>query len=661
MTCHPEKPGIEAKSMSGARRTSHTALMIAMLVGPAGLSLSLHAQNSSSAGTGTPAVDPVVQRNIDEWVLAGKGVPDDWSHHHLVFSNPGTEEDAVKNGSFEQWLTTVNDPRHTMQQIKRSGGAAALEGTDASAASVLRAGPISTAPGPNGNKKQKVTLKKDWSVGMGTGTHGTAGVFPAKFGFFPNTASCSDYVVFPTSIGASGIASILAENNLYSGCPTGLGIPTRYWAVNLTVGANYRAVTTSPVLSIDGSEVAIMATINGSAYLVVLLMPNADSAGVTSIACNTTTNVNANGAQTTSPQAWCGAFGDAHADTNSSPYYDYTTNVLYVGDASGVLHKFQNVFHSIHGGGTQTTAPSEVTTTGWPVTVSTGNVLRSPVYDGTSTLVFVAANTTTGVDSGYLYSVTTTGASSQTVVQSGEIARHTGISDAPTVDSTSGKVYVFTANDSDSQSTSYCGTQNGNDACAAVWQLGTAFTAGTRGNESTMGIAAQAGQAPTMFEGSFDNTFYSGTGATGNLYVCGYAVTGTVPSQTVASLNLYQIPVSTWPNAATNIKAVTSAAATCSPMTEVYSNSTDWIFFSVTASGNLTGGTNNCSGACVYSYNVTTASATKFGNGITATGGASGITIDNTVSSPAGSSQVYYEMLSATANSAVQASQAGLQ
>ena len=30
------------------------------------------------------------------------GVPDDWSHHHKVFSNPGTFGEAMKSGSFDK-------------------------------------------------------------------------------------------------------------------------------------------------------------------------------------------------------------------------------------------------------------------------------------------------------------------------------------------------------------------------------------------------------------------------------------------------------------------------------------------------------------------------------------------------------------------------------
>jgi len=48
------------------------------------------------------------------------GVPDDWSHHHLVFSNPGTYEQAAKTGvSNAKWLTIQYDTRFILQQMRR--------------------------------------------------------------------------------------------------------------------------------------------------------------------------------------------------------------------------------------------------------------------------------------------------------------------------------------------------------------------------------------------------------------------------------------------------------------------------------------------------------------------------------------------------------------
>ena len=51
------------------------------------------------------------------------GLPDDWSHRHVIFSNPGTERDAIWNGTQRQWTKVVSDPRYILQQIRRGSAA----------------------------------------------------------------------------------------------------------------------------------------------------------------------------------------------------------------------------------------------------------------------------------------------------------------------------------------------------------------------------------------------------------------------------------------------------------------------------------------------------------------------------------------------------------
>jgi hypothetical protein len=67
----------------------------------------------------------------------------------------------------------------------------------------------------------------------------------------------------------------------------------------------------------------------------------------------------------------------------------------------------------------------------------------------------------------------------------------------------------------------------------------------------------------------------------------------------------------------------------------------DWLFLSVSALGNSTG----CAGACIYNYLVTTSPATAVATaGLGATGGTSGIIVDNT-STATGASQIYYSTI----------------
>ena len=142
-----------------------------------------------------------------------------------------------------------------------------------------------------------------------------------------------------------------------------------------------------------------------------------------------------------------------------------------------------------------------------------------------------------------------------------------------------------------------------------------------------------------------------------------------------------------------NFLAVTAAGTTagteCSPMTEVYNGTKDYMFFSVQGGGvgsncgTMGGGAagSNPSGGCVMSIivnddaNPTATSPTAMPSGVQASigepGGSSGIIIDN-ISSSAQASSVYFSPLSfatSTANGncasgigcAVKATQSALQ
>ena len=47
---------------------------------------------------------------------------DDWTHHHLVFSDPGTKEEAARRGKLEQWNKVNDEFRFHLQQGKRTYG-----------------------------------------------------------------------------------------------------------------------------------------------------------------------------------------------------------------------------------------------------------------------------------------------------------------------------------------------------------------------------------------------------------------------------------------------------------------------------------------------------------------------------------------------------------
>jgi hypothetical protein len=111
----------------------------------------------------------------------------------------------------------------------------------------------------------------------------------------------------------------------------------------------------------------------------------------------------------------------------------------------------------------------------------------------------------------------------------------------------------------------------------------------------------------------------------------------------------------------------------CSPLSEIDTAGIDRIFLSVPSQGTaaITSGGRTCSGACLYSYDVTSGTlttGTTAANGLALAAGSSGIVIDNSATSPVGAAQIYFSTLAdgACATSggvggcAVQASQAGL-
>ena len=58
------------------------------------------------------------------------GMPEDWTHHHIVFADPGTADEAIQKGTYDRWSRVVNDPRYVMQQLKRGLPARGPAATD---------------------------------------------------------------------------------------------------------------------------------------------------------------------------------------------------------------------------------------------------------------------------------------------------------------------------------------------------------------------------------------------------------------------------------------------------------------------------------------------------------------------------------------------------
>jgi hypothetical protein len=435
---------------------------------------------------------------------------------------------------------------------------------------------------------------------------------------------------------ASGVnaARLTAYKNLYSG--TCSGVPTLSWECE-TGGT----VKTSVALSSNGTQLAFVQSYNTASATtnaeLVLLKPG------TSATLSYPTIVSASAYRTCTAPCLA-VFPLKSDDTNSSPFIDYADDVAYVGDSAGNLYKFTGVFNG---------TPAEVVTSPWPVSVST-KALTSPVYDTATLRIFL------GDAGGFLYSYTAStgvlfGKSSQLIATGSA-----GIVDAPIVDSVQKFAYVFVGDDGNTATgfdcknatgctgifrfaTSFSG--NGTGTCAS--SNGTSWTAGTScGSESILGV----GKSTTiLYDGTFDNAYYASAGGNaGNIWTC--PANGSTPTPALFHTSMSTFSTATVSVATAAVSPLTSATASCSPVTEILNGATDWIFLSVTASGNQTvcKGTTTA-GACVYSFSVGGAVPTAASAGRLASGGTSGIIIDNT--GAGGGSQIYFTYLAAATSS----------
>jgi hypothetical protein len=536
------------------------------------------------------------------------GLPDDWTHHHLIFSDPGTEQDAIQNGTHEQWMKIVNDPRYVLQQMKKNLPVRGPAATDvnyraawaAEATSGLRSQETSDRPGsfrgplPRDPRfpfdpltiEPASALKKDWSMDMNSGTKVGEDNSPAKYSFSvaspTSAANCAggtspDYVVYNTGVGGSTTqASIIAYDNLYTGTCTGT-TPQIYWAYD-TGGT----ISTSVVLSLDGTQVAFIHS--ASPAVLVLLKWKASTTETAASPYNVSTNgtttnnvSNANYKSCTAPCMTTISFGTGNNDTISSPYYDYTNDAIYVGDAGGNLLKFTNVFLGA-------TAPS----LSWTLAGAGNKNITSPVCDaGCAHIYWTNYNSFLGE--------TTPAGGTQTDSASTHYTSGNDIAETPIVDGTNGKVYLFAGGSSGSSCVGMGTVSPGGVGASgnAVAQYSTAFAS----NASPLMVDCFGAGSSTnrLYAGDFDNGFY--TNGTGNLYVCGNTGADPVLYQIPITAGAMQAKVNTGPT-------ITTGSAQCTPVTEVYNTAVasgpwDWIFLGVTNHGSPA----NCSGGgCIMSF-----------------------------------------------------------
>ncbi len=278
------------------------------------------------------------------------GVPQDWTHRHIVFNRRVLSEHPE--------LATI-EPRVLHQFVREmrpssfKGAAVSAEPADG----VMDSG-----------------VKRDWSISLGGGVV-AFGMSPAKYGFNPAVApSCAnDYLVFGLNVAgnfppvAGGQGNLVAFNNLYRGTsPNGLcgtGVPTVLFSYNTTTVAGGK-IATSPVLSVDGKKMAFVESAAGSAVFHVLTWATGAGNG-TGAGASASPGVG-NTASMTSL-----TYAPSATNSYSAPWIDYGSDVAYLGADDGKLYKITGVFK-----GTPTLAGAP-----WPVPLPMNRLLSPPVLD----------------------------------------------------------------------------------------------------------------------------------------------------------------------------------------------------------------------------------------------------------------------------------------
>ena len=434
--------------------------------------------------------------------------------------------------------------------------------------------------------------------------------------------------------GVDATGSIVAFNQLYStqGSTGGLcnqNGPSIMWFYNTNPSGDATGTTlTSPILSIDGSKVAYVesrSNANGGSILHILKWKAGQGSAAAAVAPD---QIVASWSSCTAGNSCIVnlSFNGAQPDTNSSPFYDYNNDVLYVGDDNGRLHKFTPVFSG---------TPAEVTT-GWPITVNAGAILTGPVFDSTSGNIFVGDSTGRSSyvrESGS--SVGACGAGSPPCLGGTNLAPGGHLADPPLVDSTTGRVFWFN------------GFTNGAATSTTTGQLIQTDTALTAGSRRAISFTGNGPIVYDMHVGTFDDAYFNSSpgSITGFLYLCAREP-GHIDHQALFRVGFNSAGLMNTSTNAGPLELISSSSAggACSPLAEIKNGATDRLFVSIGGSGEFGG----CTTACVYAFDITSAFPSTTSAVFTLpappaqnAGATSGFVIDN-VSSSSQASSIYF-------------------
>jgi hypothetical protein len=508
------------------------------------------------------------------------GVPQDWSDRHVVFTREGLAQHPE---------LLYREPRVLHQAVQR---------WQAANSDVFRG----VAPAlPVGDPDHT----RDWNVNFAAGRV-SPNMFPAKFSFDPGAPpSCTnDFVVYGLAVAGvtGGHPNLVAFNNLYvNSAGTGFcngTAPKVLFAYNTTTGTLGKIVT-SPIISLDGTKIGFVESLGTSAIFHVLTW-TAGQGTLAAAAAPTMTSL---------------TFAATSNSTTSSPYIDYTRDIVYLGADKGQVYKITGVFH-----GTPTLAGAP-----WPVNLSTNFRLTPPVLDTRLGFLMV------GSANGNLYQINTTTGAIGTLVVGRSGVTNPGVAAAPIVDVTNGTTFAISANDGTS---------------AVLVEADTASM--TQLAKSRIGLGAAGGTALNIREPAVDNNYFNDP-STGHIRTCGTGAADTTPWQ-----YSFGFTGRTMKTAATfSQQLLTSTAARCTSWTEFFNpnigGGTDYFFFGLSQDCTGAGATAGCLVALTGNNTITNA---------TINGGPVGIVIDN-YSTAVGASSIY--TCASKVNTAYKFTQNGLQ
>ena len=439
------------------------------------------------------------------------GVVDDWTHHHLVFSNPGTAAEAIKNGTIEQWYSVTHDPRYQLQQFKRSltqrAVAPAVSAAPADFASRLAA-VMAAKPTPD-SKPKRNPIKKDWSTGLGTAS-------ATQTGTFIGSSGTGNVVVNGTTLTASA-GSAASQTTIIAS--NGAGNGSTITITNPLVGSpNSPLVLTAstPVAEID--EIAFGSTPANNSYVTITGVnyefKTANWSGtVTSGYCfirtssTTSTMVSELGSAITSGSANGGTSSTSTWQCGTSATQSATTGVSVSSTTSSAVYVQANT-----PGASGFTAPSTNGTTHLTIThnstTGTNGSSTSPYFQwwsgaGPAPAATLATNIYNAIGSANAVGVGATNPSSGHVVITGTLTGQAGNSISVATSITSGLTGTGSAAFNGNLSGGTSGTTSG-----------TTFSTSTDSTTQSTNLASEAAALASAIKTNVSAVTATATGAT---------------------------------------------------------------------------------------------------------------------------------------------------